>query len=327
LTIDERQVRAAFRAGRDALAFTDDDVDRLQADLHQRIRADRHGSRRTRRASLRPWMVAAAVLALVAIVGVVAVTGTSPPRPAEGVPSGSVVGVWKGTDTAYPFIVVLRADGSLQSYSLSNGLLDKSSVSGSTFTADVGNGRYRVIGGQVEIMNAEDPGRDCEYGFTGQWIADGQLRLIQASQAGTDCGSPLPPVNLIRVSPASQAGAAYSAAATSPLYPVAGTNQLDGAWLLRGTGVILAIGWTLPSAGVPYSLDQKGTIDTAADDHGLITVPAPGRIVLTSAQPSPCATTVLKAASAGDYALTARVEADRCHRFAEQTDLTFTRLQ
>jgi hypothetical protein len=35
---------------------------------------------------------------------------------------GSVVGVWKGTDTAYPFIVVLRADGSLQSYSLSNGL-------------------------------------------------------------------------------------------------------------------------------------------------------------------------------------------------------------
>lgn len=35
--------------------------------------------------------------------------------------------------------------------------------------------------------------------------------------------------------------------------------------------MILAIGWTLPFTGVQYSLDHKGTIDTEADETGLIT--------------------------------------------------------
>ena len=315
MSIDERQVRAALQASRDALALTDQDIERLRADLHQRIRADQPRPIRTRL-----WAVAAAVLVLLAVVGTINwARKQQPPRPAEGLSQvGAVVGVWKGTDIAYPFIVVLRADGSLQSYSLSNGLLNRASVSGSTFTADPGTGRYRVTGGQVEMTNTEDPGRDCQYGFTGRWIADGQLRLTQASEAGTDCGAPLPPVTLIRVSPASPAGESYSAAASSPLSTVTVTNQLDGTWLLRGTGMILAIGWTLPPAGVQYSLDDKGTIDTTPDERGILTVPAPGRIVLTNHQPTACRPTVLQAVAAGDYALTARVEDDPCTAFPDR---------
>ncbi len=327
MTVDERQIRDAFRASRHELALTDQDIQRMHADLHERMRVDEHPLHRKPSPRRRFWVAAAAVLAILVVVGAMTWARRSqPPRPAEG-SSPAVVGVWKGIDPAFAFMVVLRADGSLQSYSLSNGLLSRSSVSGSTYTVDAGTGRYRVSGQTVEIANAEDPGRDCAYGFTGQWIADGQLRLTQASESGTDCGSPLPPVTLIRVSPASPVGVTYTAAATSPLSTATVTNQLAGAWLLRGTGVLLAVGWTIPPAGVQYSLDGRGTIDTAAEEHGVLTVPSPGRILLTSLEPSACQPIVLQAASAGDYALTARVEADSCHRFHGQADLTFTRLQ
>jgi hypothetical protein len=91
--------------------------------------------------------------------------------------------------------------------------------------------------------------------------------------------------------------------------------------------VILAIGWTLPLTEVQYSLDHKGAIDTAADDNGLITVPSPGQVILTSGSDSACGPITLNAASVGDYAMTAQVEADPCHRFAGQGAPAFTRVQ
>jgi hypothetical protein len=84
-----------------------------------------------------------------------------------------------------------------------------------------------------------------------------------------------PPFFMVRVSSVSPAGLSYSATATEPLNTVTDTNELAGTWLLQGTGVILAIGWTLPLTGVQYSIDHKGAIDSAADDNGLITVPSP----------------------------------------------------
>jgi hypothetical protein len=304
--------------------MTDQDVERMLVQFR--------GRNRRRRTPRFIAVAAAAVLVLVAVLGAVAWMRRNPaPVPTTPIPASGDVGVWKGTDAAFPYIMVLRADGTVQTFSLSNGLLSRTSVGGSSFVPDdTSAGRHRVIGDTMELTNVLSPDRACSYGFVGKWVADGQAQLTQTSQTGSGCGlvPPPPPFTMVRVSPASTAGRAYSATATGDVSVVGGTRDLEGAWLLRGTGVVLSIGWTLPDyTRVPYVIDHKGTIDTTADDSGIITVPTNGRIVLTSANPVACPPAIMQTASASDFVMTARVEADPCHLFAGQTSLTWTRLQ
>lgn len=323
MSIEQSQVRDALRGATAALSLTDQDVDRMEALLHARIH-----SRRTSRLIA---AAAAAVVVLGGVLGAFAVSRrTNSLAPAAPLPVGGDIGVWKGIDAAFPYIIVLRADGTVQAYSLSNGLLSRTSVSGSTFIPlDASAGRHRVINNTLELTDVVGPDKDCNYGFVGEWVGDGRARFTEVSQTGPECGSdpPRPPFFMVRVSPVSPAGLSYSATATGTLNTVTDTNELAGTWLLQGSGVILAIGWTLPLTGVQYSIDHKGAIDSAADDNGLITVPSPGRIVLTTGNDSACGPITLDAASVGDYAMTAHVEADPCHRFAGQEGLALTRLQ
>lgn len=324
MSIDQGQVRDALREVTAALSVTDQDVDRMEALLHTRIRR-----------RLPPRLVAAAaaaVLVLAAILGAVVVSRrTSSPVPAVPIPVGGDIGVWKGVNAAWPYITVLRADGTVQAYSLSNGLLSRTSVSGSSYTPlDASAGRHRVVNNTFELTNVTSPDRDCKYGFVGEWVSDGQARFTEVSKTGPECGydPPRPPFSMVRISPASAAGQAYSAADTGPLAAVTDTSVVAGTWLLRGTGVILAIGWKVsPLTAVLYSIDHKGEIDGTADDNGVITVPSPGHIVLTPGKSSTCGPITVQAASVGDYAMTGEVEADPCHRLAGQQALTFIRLQ
>jgi len=323
VSIDQGQVREALQGVTAALSLTDHDVDRMEALLHARINR--------RRPPMFIAAAAAAVLVLAAILGAVAVSWRSHPvTPAAPIPVGGDIGVWKGVDAAFPYIMVLRPDGTVQAYSLSNGLLSRTSVSGSSYVPlDASAGRHRVVNNTLELTNVVGPDLNCNYGFVGEWVGDGRARFTEVSRTGSECGSdpPRAPFFMVRISPASPAGQVYSAADTGPLATVMDTSDVAGTWLLRGTGVMVAIGWTLPLTPVQYSIDHKGAIDTSPDDNGLITVPAPGQLVLTSGGSSTCGPVTLRAASVGDYAMTAQVNADPCHRFAGQPALTFTRLQ
>jgi hypothetical protein len=108
---------------------------------------------------------------------------------------------------------------------------------------------------------------------------------------------------------------------------VSTTNLLHGIWLLKGTGVILAVGGTRSSPGVDYRIDDKGTIDVSAADDGTITVPTAGQIVVKSNHPTRCPDVTLQNASASDYTtFSATVTADPCNRFAGQTTLQWIRI-
>ena len=323
MSIDQGQVREALQGATAALWLTDHDVDRMEALLHARIHRRRP-----------PMFIAAAataVLVLAAILAAVAVSWRSHPvTPAAPIPVGGDIGVWKGVDAAFPYIMVLRADGTVQAYSLSNGLLSSRSVSGSNLIPlDASAGRHRVVNNTLELTNVIGPDLDCSYGFVGEWVSDGRARLTEVSRTGPECGSdpPRPPFSMIRVSPASPAGLAYSASGTDSVSTVTDTREVAGTWLLRGTGVIVAIGWTLPLTAVQYSIDDKGAIDAGPADDGVITVPSRGQLVLTSGSRSMCGPITLHDASVSDSAMTAQVDADPCHRFAGRAALAFTRLQ
>jgi hypothetical protein len=134
-------------------------------------------------------------------------------------------------------------------------------VSGSSWVPlDASAGRHRVINNTLELTNVVSPDMDCNYGFVGEWVGDGRVRFTEVSQTGPECGfdPPRPPFFMVRVSPVSPAGLAYSATATGPLSTVTDTNELAGTWLLQGTGVVLAIGWTLTLTGVPVLHRPQG---------------------------------------------------------------------
>lgn len=224
MSIDEAQVRDALRGATAALSLTDQDVDRMETLLRPRI-----SRRRTPRLIA---ATAAAILLLAAILGAVGVSRrTHSPVPADPIPVGADIGVWKGVDAAYPYIMVLRADGTVQAYSLSNGLLSRTSVSGSSFVPfDASAGRHRVINDTLELTNVIGPDKDCNYGFVGEWVGDGQARFTEVSQAGPECGSepPRPPFFMVRISPASPAGLTYSATETGALSTVTDTREVAG---------------------------------------------------------------------------------------------------
>lgn len=242
------------------------------------------------------------------------------PASTRVVPADQIVGMWKGTDPAFPYLMVLRADGSQDTMTLGDPSLS---------WTDTHAFWQSLPGENLALNDVLDPRADCRFGFTGQWQAEGVIRLTQVDQAGTGCGSDVQPhsFTMIRISPASPPGRGYTAAATDDqLTPVTDIPSLWGAWLLRGTGVVLAVNPTAPP-NVFYTIGANGDVGKGADDHGRFAVPALGRVILKSTDSTGCPDTILQNVSAGFYSFTAQVESDPCHRFGGQTELTWTRLQ
>jgi hypothetical protein len=268
-------------------------------------------------------VAAVAMLALAAaVVGALWVRRVDPP-PAVPAVGGSlaqeIVGVWQGNGSPFT-ATVFHADGTQVLFKSPEGVLNP----GDTETA-----HYRVSGDTLEITIPDPRARSCLFTYSGQRLGEGRVEVTAVGQTGLGClPEPLAaPFTIVRISPVSPAGLAYSRPTDNTLTTVASLNSVRGTWLLKGTGVVLAIGQISITTGIGYRIDHEGTIDYGADDQGTPTVSGPGRIGLASDNPGGCKDTTLDNVAAGDYSFTATVTADPCNLFAGQTLLTWIRIQ
>jgi hypothetical protein len=108
------------------------------------------------------------------------------------------------------------------------------------------------------------------------------------------------------------------------LTPVNDSVQIEGIWLLLGTGLLLATD-ELTDAGSDYLLDHDGDLDRTPDARGHL-VAADGRITMSGAA---CGETVVANTvihgSALESSLTATVVADPCRWFGGRTTLLWVR--
>ena len=109
--------------------------------------------------------------------------------------------------------------------------------------------------------------------------------------------------------------------------PVTDAVQLNGVWLLQGSGLLLASNEVRGGVGAHYRLDDDGDIDIAPDATGSLTVSPEGRITLTS---DGCAdTTLSNVMSTGintRSTMTMTVTSDPCNRFGTSGVLTWIKV-
>lgn len=295
--------------------MTSSDVDRVQAELHHRIGK---GNRAPRR---RLILAAAAVLLLIVAVaaGTLWLRRPAPTVPAAPQGLGPLPAITLNVDPGGPILTAVRPDHTMTNYPTARALVHP--VPGGWTL------RWRVDGNMM-INDAVDPqGRACR--TTGPWRAesDGAIVFDTAVLEGPGCtGTSLPPATSTRLSPASETGRNLTETGSDPALPVSDPVQLNGIWLLRGTGLLLATD-EVTNNGADYLLDDDGDIDRAPDAQGKLAVGPDGLVTLTS--PS-CGDTklgrvVLNGTSVGS-SLTTTVEDDPCHRFGGSTVLTWIRV-
>ena len=178
--------------------------------------------------------------------------------------AGEIVGVWQGNGSPFT-AAVFHADGTQVLFKSPEDVLNP----GDTETA-----HYRVSGDTLEITIPDPRARSCLFTYSGQRLGEGRVEVTAVGQTGLGClPEPLAaPFTIVRISPVSPAGLAYSRPTDNTLTTVASLNSVRGTWLLKGTGVVLAIGQISITTGIGYQIDHEGTIDYGADDQGTPTV-------------------------------------------------------
>jgi hypothetical protein len=316
MSLDERRLREALTRYGEGAVMTTSDVDRMQRELHDRIG---RGNRAPRR---RLILAAAAVLLLIVAVAAGTVWLRRPAPTVPAAPPG--IGVLPAINlnveaTGFANLYAIRPDHTLTSFDTARALVHP--VPGGWTVG------WRVDGNMVINDAVDAQGRACR--ATGPWRAesDGVIVFDTAVLEGPGCtGTSAPPATSTRLSPASEAGRNLSDDGSDLALPVIDPVQLNGVWLLRGTGLLLASD-EVTNNGADYLLDDDGDIDRAPDAQGRLAVGTDGQVTLTS---SSCADTKLGHAvlhgTSVRSTLTMTVEADPCNRFGGNTVLTWIRV-
>lgn len=311
MSVDEQRISEALNQYAEGVVMTTSDTDRMQRDLQSRL------TRRRRRPGR--LLVAAVVVLLVAA----AVTGgllwlrrPDPTVPVTPTPSGSLTGLWQDQNPANTNLIAIHADNTITEYISAQDVVEHLPNQPFSITYD----SHRV---QFDFTDSQ--GRPCRSVLAILAQSDGYLSQGAQTLTGPGCPAPtLPESTLVRLSPVSPATKDLIGTTQGPGQPVTDTVQINGVWLLEGTGVVLAVDEkALPSA---YLLDDDGDIDTAPDAQGPITVQPDASITLKS---SGCDTTLGRAEVRGTgtaLSFTATVTADPCGRFAGHDVLTWVRV-
>ncbi|HEY6743305.1 MAG TPA: hypothetical protein VI110_13175 [Lapillicoccus sp.] len=311
MSLDQRLVDALATYA-DGVDMTSTDLDRMQEDLHRRLQPPHN----------RRWRLVAAVAAALVLIAAVAGGAWWLRKPATPVPATprtiqSLSGLWKFTNPLTSNLFVIRADGTATEYLDAQAVVRHLAADPTRVTLD--DQRIRV-----DFTDAQ--GRPCR---TEQAIvawSEGYVEQGVQTLTGPGCAQPTQPAStLIRLSPMSAATRDLPASDTEPAIPVTDPVQLDAVWLLRGTGLVLAVD---ERSGSPaYVMDDDGDIDSSPDGTGSVAIGPGGQVTL--ADPA-CGDTSLQRAelrgSGAAQTLTVTVAADPCGRFGGRTTLTWVRV-
>jgi hypothetical protein len=326
MSLTESRLHEALGRYADAVVVTPSDVERMQRTLDERL-AQRHRPRRTRVVIA---AVAATVLVLIAItIGAVWLRRGPAPVPASPQGVAPVPGVYLVHDGADQNLAVLHADGTETDYVAAHDLVhpvvpsvNMWHMEGDAYTLDVSDEKGQLCRGRSRMHPQPD----------------GRILLDVWTLNGPGCGgrTSSPAISITRLSPASEAGQALTPSTEEPVLPVTDPVQLDGIWLVEGSGILLAARENI-GAGSDYLIDATGNLDRAADaNKGTLTMAGSGRVVLAA---SGCGDTVLDhvnvrgtsvpanrlGASTG-LSVTATVTADPCNRFGGRSVVTWIRI-
>jgi hypothetical protein len=316
MSLDERRLSEALTKYGEGVVMSTSDVDRMQREFHDRIG---RGNRAPRR---RLILAAAAVLLLIVAVaaGAVWLRRPAPLVPAEPQGVGPLPSMALIVDaTGFSNLFAMRPDHTATVFDYARAIVHPVPGGGTL--------GWRVDGNTMITDGADAQGRACR--ATGPWRAesDGLIVFDTAVLEGLGCtAASLPAATSTRLSPASEAGRNLSETGSDLALPVIEPVQLNGVWLLRGTGLLLASD-EVTNNGADYLLDDDGDIDRAPDAQGRLAVGTDGLVTLTS---SSCADTKLGHAvlhgTSVRSTLTMTVEADPCNRFYGSTVLTWIRV-
>lgn len=274
MTIDERSVTQALRAYAEGVDMTDTDLDRLEAQLEERLQEQSALERR--RLPLQLAVAACAVAGLVLAAAALWRTGVDETMPAApttpSLTTADLAGVWMVEQRhSAGHLWHFSAGGGRDTTSDPRELFDLAGESFEPYVLEPGG-----------VVSLDDDGAACR--ATAGSSAEGRMSLTPL-EGQPDCG---PFVNgeawsFVRVSPVSVAGAALvqrpNSLAPSPARVVESVNDVSGTWLLQGTGTILGI--AADSAdGAEYLVDDDGDVRAEADQRGTVTLGPDGRVVL-----------------------------------------------
>jgi hypothetical protein len=245
----------------------------LPAILLSRLGSTPKGNRAPRR---RLILAAAAVLLLIVAVaaGTLWLRRPAPTVPAAPQGLGASPGITLVVDAGGSNLTAVRPDHTLPNYPSARDIVHP--VAGGWTLG------WRVDGNTMITDGVDPQGLACR--ATGPWRAESEGVIVYdtAVLEGPGCtGTSLPPATSTRLSPASDTGRNLTETGSDLALPVIDPVQLNGVWLLRGTGLLLASDEVTNNGG-GYLLDDDGDIDRAPDAQGKLTVSPDGLVTLTS---------------------------------------------
>jgi hypothetical protein len=261
----ERQLTEALSCYAEGVTMSSSDIDRMQREVHRRLdQPHRPGGRVV--------IAVAAALLLVAVVvgGALWLRRPVAQVPAAPSPVGSLRGLWKFVNPDTNTLFVVRSDNSVRIYPNAPALVRHLAGDPGTVAID----GQRIV---EDFKNAQR--QPCRSSHAIIYQSDGFVAEGPETVDGPGCSSASPDdATITRLSPASAATRDLPTTTEGPAMPVTDAVQLDGVWLLQGTGLVLAADEkTGPAA---YVMDKDGNIDSTPTAQGAVSVPADGQIVL-----------------------------------------------
>jgi hypothetical protein len=326
MSLDQRLVDSLATYA-DGVDMTSTDLDRMQQDLHRRLRQP-HRPRRTRLV-----LAAAAVLVLVAAVAAGALWLRRPDTsvPADlGAGAAPPPGVYLLDNGAGGrAVAAIHADGTESDFDAARFLVDP--------VLPVPVSPWRMDGEKFVFDGRNEQGQLCRNTAGIHPQRDGRVVFDEGTLAGPGCpaGGSIPAFTGTRLSPGSEAGRAITPSAAEPVSPVTAPVQLEGIWLVQGSGTVLGVVEN-QDADAKYVLDDRGEVDRSPKARGALKVSDDSRMVLISPG---CGDTVLDRAHlqgasqqanphGGSFglSLTATVTEDPCDRFGGRGVVTLIRV-
>jgi hypothetical protein len=322
MSLDQRIVDALATYA-DGVDMTSTDLDRMQHDLHRRL-GQPHRPRR------RLVLAAAAAVLLIAAVAAGALWLRQPDTsvPANGgsgtVPPAGIYLLDNGTGRS---VAAIRADGTERDFAGAQFLVSS--------PLPVPVSQWRVDGENFVFESRNEQGQPCRNTARIQVQPAGRVLFDTGTLVGPGCpGGSFPAFTATRLSPDSEAGRAISPSADQPVSPVTAPVQLEGIWLVEGSGIVVGVVENHDDA--QYVLDGGGKVDRTPEARGILRATADSRVILTSPG---CGDTVLDRAnvrgalqqanpSGGAFgiSLTATVTEDPCNRFGGRGVVTWIRV-